>query len=733
MHERELLSQDRERRKPRVQGEKRQDIVKPGRKLRFESDEIAEWDDKTETFKKSSLGNGSEKTERQPNTAKVNLDRSAPKWTEKSADYSRVGFDDVRQKPDGKILTKENVKPVKAGMIRSIPRKLAAAGRYAVHEKVDESEEENAGLEAGHRGEQGVESLLNHNSNRKYSKRARNYRNARRMEKRSMRAGFNSYYARYKEKNPGEKDKKALNRFFQKQRIKREYQKTYMAVNPMSFVRMPAQTVLKAVLNIKLFVVRHKAGVVTGALVIMLLFFLMASLSSCIGMFTNVVATTMYGCWLSEPEEIDAVELAFTNKEVELQETIDSVEQRYPDYDEYRYNLDSIAHNPFSLISYFSAKYESFTFDSVSGEMSRVFDEMYTFTTEEIVETRTKTKTRTVTDPITGETSTKEVDVDYDYYILNIKLKAKSIEAIAATNLTQEQLEIYAAYMESKGGLQQLGTPLNLYWYNYVSSYYGYRQNPISGDRQLHRGLDIAVPEGTEVVACYNGTVVRAAYDSYYGNYVVIEDQKGYTTKYAHLSAIAVVDGQQVVQGGKIGETGNTGSSTGSHLHMEVLFDGVYYNPLFYLDVGEGTIYGEPAGMGGNVQPPAFYDDATVQRLMQEAERYLGMPYTFGGTPPSSFDCSAFVCWVFTNSGVRNLPRTTAQGIYDQCVPVSVAQAKAGDLIFFTGTYNAGRPVTHIGIYCGNGVMIHCGDPIQYASINTSYWQSHFYGFGRLD
>ena len=105
--------------------------------------------------------------------------------------------------------------------------------------------------------------------------------------------------------------------------------------------------------------------------------------------------------------------------------------------------------------------------------------------------------------------------------------------------------------------------------------------------------------------------------------------------------------------------------------------------------------------------PPESYDDATVQTLMREANRYLGMPYTFGGTAPASFDCSGFVCWVFTNSGVHNLPRTTAQGIYDQCTPVSAADAKAGDIIFFTGTYNAGRPVTHVGIYCGNGCLLY--------------------------
>ena len=149
------------------------------------------------------------------------------------------------------------------------------------------------------------------------------------------------------------------------------------------------------------------------------------------------------------------------------------------------------------------------------------------------------------------------------------------------------------------------------------------------------------------------------------------------------------------------------------------------------------TSYGEAPGSGsggGNAIPPDSYDDATVQALMEEAAKYLGYPYVWGGSSPStSFDCSGFVCWVFTNSGVHDLPRTTAQGIYDQCIPVSATDAKAGDIIFFTGTYNSPGPVSHVGIYCGNGVMIHCGDPIKYANINTSYWQSHFYSFGRLN
>ena len=139
------------------------------------------------------------------------------------------------------------------------------------------------------------------------------------------------------------------------------------------------------------------------------------------------------------------------------------------------------------------------------------------------------------------------------------------------------------------------------------------------------------------------------------------------------------------------------------------------------------------AGGTNNGIPSEAYNDATFAKLINEAEKYLGYPYVFGGSSPStSFDCSGFVCWVYTHSGVHNLPRTTAQGIYNQCTRVSASEAKPGYLVFFQGTYNAGETVTHIGIYVGQNRMLHCGSPIQYTSIDTSYWRSHLYGFGRL-
>ena len=323
---------------------------------------------------------------------------------------------------------------------------------------------------------------------------------------------------------------------------------------------------------------------------------------------------------------------------------------------------------------------------------------------------------------LADDNGSREVDVTRtrDVDVLNVTLNSGSLTGICQSRLGIFQRELFAAYNETKGNLQMFGTPFDFNWYYNVSSYYGYRIHPISGANQLHNGVDIGVPEGTEVLAGLTGTVTTSAYNDSYGNYVVIKDNKGYELRYAHLKSRSVSSGAVITKGDVIGLAGNTGNSTGSHLHIELLKNGERMNPIFYLETGEGTIF------GGNE-----YTSEAAQRLLQEAARYLGTPYVWGGYSPSGFDCSGFVSYCLTNSGVRNTGRLTAQGLYDICTPVSESDVQPGDLIFFTGTYNAGVPVTHIGIYVGGGQMIHCGHPVQYTSIYSSYWQSHFYGFGR--
>ena len=663
---------------------------------------------------------------------------AARKKIPKKKEYSfeRV-FDEKTGKAKYVLTAVEKEKQFKPDSpVKMVAGRVGAEYSNFAHGKVAEVEKENSAVEGAHKTEQTAEDVDHFVKRNHKSGLQRKKEKVAKLEKKQFKKEVNFRYQKFLEENPEMQEKtlkKQMQKRLQKQRIKREYAKArragQAAKNTKEAATKSANFVTKVAKKIQEIASRNVSLLVTIGIFALLLIMIMTAISSCGAMFSDGMSTTLAGSYMSVPAEIDAADLAFSELEMKLQKQINNIETDYPDYDEYRYNLDAIGHDPFVLISYLSAVHTEFTASDVQSEIESLFEEMYELTLNPTTETRT----RTVIDPETGE----ETEEEYTVTILEVTLTVTDLGVVVAEHMNEEQKEIYALYNETHGLTQQFYTPLNLYWYSYVSSYYGYRINPVTGQEQFHRGVDIVVPTGTTVLAAMDGTVTTATYDASYGNYVVIEDSNGYCTKYAHMDTLSVSAGQTVTHGTTIGTTGNTGSSTGSHLHIECLYNGEYYNPLFYFDVGEGTLYGESPGGGGspgNVIPPDSYDDATVQALMEEAARYLGYPYVWGGSSPStSFDCSGFVCWVFTNSGVHNLPRTTAQGIYDQCTPVSAADAKAGDIIFFTGTYNSPGPVSHVGIYCGNGVMIHCGDPIKYASINTPYWQSHFYSFGRLN
>lgn len=687
-----------------------------------------------------------QKKREQAEKAGENVKKARSKLPKKREYTLQRVFDEKTGREKYAVVPVNREKPFRQeGIPKTTLRRVQYEGRNFVHGKIAENEKENSAVEGSHKVEQKAEDLFGFVKRNYQGKVQRQQAKVKKLEKKQFQKEVQFQYQKFLEENP-QMQKKALQKRIQKQRIKREYikarQKGTAAKATQEAAVKTTNTVTAIAKKLQEIASRNAGVLITVGVIAVLLLMIMTSVSSCGAMFADTQSTILAASYLSEPEEIDAADLQFTRLELDLQNEIDAIETDYPGYDEYSYNLGEIGHNPFTLIGYLSAIHTEFTASEVEGEVKALFDEMYTLTTTPDTEIRTrtvtKTGTHTVIDPITGEETEEEYEYEeeeeYEVSILRVVLTVKPLETIAAGKMDTEQKEIFAMYGETGGLLQEFASPLNLYWYHYVSSYYGYRKNPNTGNEELHRGVDIAVPTGTTVYAAHDGTVTAAAYDSYYGNYVVIE-KDGYTTKYAHMERLSVSAGQSVTKGTVIGTTGSTGSSTGSHLHIECLYNGTYYNPLFYFDVGTETLYGErPGGAAGNVIPPDSYDDATVQALMEEAAKYLGYPYVWGGSSPStSFDCSGFVCWVFTNSGVHNLPRTTAQGIYDQCTPVSASEAKAGDIIFFTGTYNSAGAVSHVGIYCGNGVMIHCGDPISYASINSSYWQSHFYSFGRLN
>ena len=725
------------------------------------ADSLRDFQTKDNTFAESNAFTDGEEPEFQGSRKLDNLQKKAEKAGRKTEaarkklpkkkEYSleRV-FDEKTGRAKYVLTAVAKEKPFKEdNPVKRMAGRTGSEFAGFAHGKVAEVEKENSGVEGAHKTEQKAEDAYRFVKRHYKSREQRQRGKVAKLEKKQFQKEVNFRYQKFLEENPEMQEKtlkKQLQKRLQKQRIRREYAKArragQAAKNTKEAAVKSANFTTAVAKKLQEIAAKRTSLLVAVGASALLLIMIMTSVSSCGAMFSDGMSATLAGSYMSVPAEIDAADLAFSELEMELQKEVDSIETDYPDYDEYRYNLDPIGHDPFALISYLSAVHTEFTAADVQSEIEGLFDEMYELTLNPTTETRTrtvtKTGTRTVTDPVTGEETEEEYEYEeeeeYTVTILEATLTAKDLSLIVAGRMDSEQKEIFSLYNETHGLAQQFYTPLNLYWYNYVSSYYGYRINPVTGAEQFHRGVDIAVPTGTVVLAAMDGTVTTATYDSYYGNYVVIEDSRGYCTKYAHMDTLSVGAGQTVKHGDTIGTTGNTGSSTGSHLHIECLYNGEYYNPLFYFDVGEGTLYGEtPGGLPGNAIPPDAYDDASVQALMEEAAKYLGFPYVWGGSSPStSFDCSGFVCWVFTNSGVHNLPRTTAQGIYDQCAPVSAADAKAGDIIFFTGTYNSAGPVSHVGIYCGNGVFIHAGDPIKYSHI-TPYWQSHFYAFARLN
>lgn len=693
------------------------------------------------------------------------------------------------------------------------------AGSLA-HGEISREEQDNSAVEAAHKGELAGEMVLRQHSNRKYRKQRKKQRSLNRLERQTYRATTTYQYRKYLEEHP-EIQRKMLHKVLQKQRIKREYQKAYRAGKiaketkdtTIKSVNLAAKTARKLqeifTRNISLFV-----GL---GLLMALLLFVMAGMSSCSAMFANTASNIIASSYLAEPDALEQAELYYTQMEAELQQEINRMEAQYPGMDEYRYNIGAIGHDPHTLMSYLTAKYGDFTFDEVKDELEEVFALQYGIRAEETTETREETTTIQVGESLGnvvtsgycncticcgvwsgGPTAsgampqanhtiavdaanpflpmgTKVVmngveytvedtgnfaqygvqfDVYYDSHsaasahghqtwecylaegnqnsvevtrtvtvdVLNVSVTAKPLFLVISGRMDEEQEEIQKLVYSCRGNLQVYATPIALNWYSYISNYYGYSVNSASGQTQLHRGVDINVKAGAEVQSAMDGFVAATGYSSTFGNYVVTQDEDGVQIKYAYLQNIAVSEGAVVTTDTVIGTTGSTGSATGSQLYLELVKDGTYYNPVFYIESGEGGLYG-----GG-----ASYDDETVRRLFEEAEKYLGMPYVWGGSSPAtSFDCSGFVSYVFTNSGVCNMGRLTAQGIYNICTPVAPEEARPGDIIFFTGTYDAGEPVTHVGIYAGDGQMIHCGDPIQYTSINSAYWQSHFYGFGR--
>lgn len=648
-------------------------------------------------------------------TASRRLEKAQAKLPRQRRAHLEKAYDSAAGKTRRRLRFEQETVP--EGTKPALPKRAAGAAVRAggtaallkAHQKLREAERDNVGVEAGHKteflAEHGTGRLLRWN---KHRLRTKPYRRVRRAERKLAKEKADQAWQAALRDNPEMARQRSLNRWFQKRRLKRQYAAAGETRQTAHHTRHVLHATGQIARSAAQVVSAHKTllGFVAGlALVIVLC---SSGLSSCMAMLSGVQSSVLAATYLADETDINNSDLYYTELETDLQLDIEQTEENYPGYDGYRYNIGEISHDPYELMGYLSAVYDAFTFAQVQGELDALFAEQYTLTREVV----------------------REGSGDSVRYILVTTLTVRPLSDIIAARLEPgEQTDRYGVYLQTYGNRQAFGNPFETSWLGMVTSGYGYRVHPVTKEKNLHRGIDLAAAAGTPIRAIHDGRVVSAGDAGSYGLCVVIADEKGYQSRYAHCASLSVAAGQKVRRGDVIATVGSTGRSTGPHLHLEVMLDGEYLNPYFFVDNGGDG--GQTPGTPGN--PGAAMGDGTFAAMLAEAEKYLGYPYVWGGSSPStSFDCSGFVSWVINQSGAGQVGRQTAQGLYNLCTPVSRQDARPGDLIFFTKTYSTANPVTHVGIYVGNGQMIHCGDPIAYANINSGYWTSHFYGFGRL-
>ena len=425
--------------------------------------------------------------------------------------------------------------------------------------------------------------------------------------------------------------------------------------------------------------------------------------------FVGSCAVTMQGAgsligmtsYVSSDETIHAVEDYYAGLEDKLNQQINSMEKKHPGYDEYRYQVDEISHNPYHLISYLTAKYQEFTFEQVKEELDELFQAQYTLTTKSSTETVTETKTVKV-----GESLGTVVTSGYCNCVICCGKWSGGVTASGVKPTSNHTLAV-----DAKNPIVPLGTKVIMNGIEYTVEDTG---------NFAKYGVDFDVYYDTHLQALAHGHKKWEAYlaDSNGTKEVtttVTSTKKIYSIQLTNHSFQDIVTNRM---------------NRAEKKQYEAL-NATYGNRSYLFDTTT-LPSGESDGFRYEIPPEALSDERFA-RMIQEAEKYLGMPYVWGGDSPlTGFDCSGFVSWVVNHSeNGWNMGRQTANGLMSQCTAVSPEDARPGDLVYFENTYQTDG-ASHVGIYVGNGMMIHCGNPIQYTNINTTYWQQHFLGFGRL-
>lgn len=520
---------------------------------------------------------------------------------------------EVKAKKNAAASGKKGGKPKKPGNL------AADALSAKAHQSVRNADQDNnSGVEAAHFTEGSAEGAARAGSRFQYGRKLRQYKKLERLEKKANKDAVDSIFAERMKSDP-QAGSNFFSRWRQKQAIKKEYAAAKAgaaaAENTASGTAKAAQGTVSITEKAFQFVQSHSHIIIGIAAVGLLVLVIAGSVSSCSVLINgggNVVLGTSY---TAEDEDLKGVETDYTKLEDKLRKQIDRIETDHPGYDEYRYNLAEIGHNPYELASLLTVEFENYTRSQVQARLQSIFEAQYELKLEEKVEIRTRKETRVGYryNPITGtgHTYTYQVTVQYEYKILNVTLLNRGVDYVARNSgLTDDQLQRYEVTLECRGNRDD-----------------------------LFAGIAFATPDGA--------------------------------------------------------------GSSGEYQDYDI--------------------------------PGEALTDEKFRKMITEAEKYLGYPYVWGGSSPStSFDCSGFVSWVINHCGNGwNVGRQTANGLMGKCDIIPKSEAKPGDLIFFQKTYNTSG-ASHVGIYVGNGMMIHCGSPISYASIETSYWRQHYYCMGRI-
>ena len=366
-------------------------------------------------------------------------------------------FDEATGKGKTRLRFEEREKPINGGKSHSNPlsRPAQEAGVF-VHNKIHSVEKDNSGVEGAHKSEELAERGAKYGARKVRegyrSHKLKPYRETAKAEEAAFKANVNFQYHKTLHDNP-QLTSNPLSRFLQKQQIKRQYAKAARtggaatAKKAAENTRKAAKKTAEEMRKAAAFAARHPAGIAITVAALLLFIMVSAGLSSCGAMFSGLTNGVLGTSYTSEDSDLVATENNYAAKENELQQRIDSIERDYPGYDEYRYDLDSIGHNPHELASYLTALLQSYTPQSAQAELDRVFNRQYELTLTEEVEIRYRTETST--DPETGETTSEEVP--YEYYILNVTLTNHQIDSFVSELLNAEQLEMYRVYLETSG------------------------------------------------------------------------------------------------------------------------------------------------------------------------------------------------------------------------------------------------------------------------------------------